>query len=111
MGRNTYEVAGLPADSPVGAIWCGGLSRGFKSQLSEKAFIDHKSRILTGRIWGEDIRNLVGEMIDGVIHFGFGKLPRLMRGTNAWLEIDKLCWIKLMKEGKYGLGQALERNG
>ena len=46
-GRNTYEVAGLPTDSPVGAIW---LWRSpvvvSKSQLSEKKAI-HASHWLS----------------------------------------------------------------
>gem|GEM_PF-6257553 len=114
-GRNTYEAAGLPADSPVGAIW---LWRSpvvvSKSQLSEKKEI-HKSQIQDfdrANMGGGYPENLVayGKMIDGVIHFGIRKVAPAIKGAQeTHLEIElAVLDQKLMKEVEYGLGQALE---
>ena len=114
-GRNTYEMAGLPTDSPVGAIW---LWRSpvvvSKSQLSEKKAI-HRSQIQDfdrANMGGGYPENLVayGKMIDGVIHFGVRKVAPAVEGareTHLEIEIAVLDQ-KLMKEVEYGLGQALE---
>ena len=114
-GRNTFEMAGLPTDSPVGAIW---LWRSpvvvSKSQLSEKKAI-HRSQIQDfdrANMGGGYPENLVayGKMIDGVIHFGVRKVAPAVEGareTHLEIEIAVLDQ-KLMKEVEYGLGQALE---
>ena len=114
-GRNTYEMAGLPTDSPVGAIW---LWRSpvvvSKSQLSEKKAI-HRSQIRDfdrANMGGGYPENLVayGKMIDGVIHFGVREIAPAVEGAPAThLEIEiAVLDQKLMKEVEYGLGQALE---
>ena len=114
-GRNSYNAAGLPADSPVGAIW---LWRSpvvvSKSQLSEKKAI-HRSQIQDfdrANMGGGYPENLVayGKMIDGVIHFGVRKVTPAVEGARAThLEIEiAVLDQKLMKEVEYGLGQALE---
>ena len=114
-GRNTYEMAGLPSDSPVGAIW---LWRSpvvvSKSQLDEKKEI-HRSQIQDfdrANARGGYPENLVayGKMIDGVIHFEVRKVAPAVKGAReSHLEIElAVLDQKLMKEVEYGLGQALE---